>query len=571
MTEETIVTNSSTNSGGGGNNRMLIIGGIAALALVAIIVVGGIILLPKLFGSDTSAIAGVMPPDTTMLVELNALNLANEDTSRIARAFQNVFDEADVAFDAEEPGQALENLDDQLKDATGLTITDDVLPWIGPNLGIGLAELDIEAMNQGDPPQLIFAATIRDTAVADIFIEDLIDVIEEESGNRVDEVEYGGALVFEVDSDFDDERIAFGRSSEIFFLATTIDLLEDAIDAQQGENLGDVAEYQDTIADLPGDRAMTIYISGEGIEDAAKGAEDSGEVQGFDAGVVKDLGLIGVGMSITAVPEGIQVDFASNYENLTDEQQAMLDAQTDKIRTAEFLPESTYLFLVGQRMDLVWENALNSLDGVNADDLDEAMDLFDDMFGFNPSDDLLPLLNGEYSLAIIDSDEGLVAEQFDTNLGLVVMAGTSDSEELANLAEDFTDGLEDQDMNVDDSGNDDVTVYEVEDASGELVGAYGVSEDYLVLSTSGETVEGLFLGENNLADSDKYKDAWDAFPRGTIPVMYMDLDGLFAALEDIDPTVADAADVNPVYAFAMGTRADGNSTHMTMIFFIAGE
>ena len=571
MTEETKVTNNSTASGGGGNNRMLIIGGIAALALVAIIVVGGIILLPRLFGADESAIAGVMPPETSMLIELNALNLANDETNRIARAFEDVFNEADVEFDAEDPGSGLESLDDQLEEATGLTFTDDILPWIGPNLGLGLVELDLEALNEGEQPQIIFAATIRDTAVADIFIEDLIDAIEDESVNRVDEVEHGGALVFEVDSDFDEERIAFGRSGEIFFLTTTIDLLEDAIDAQQGENLGDVAEYQDTLAELPADRAMTIYVNGQGIEDAAKGAEDSGELEGLDAGALEDLGLLGVGMSITAVAEGIQADFVGNFESLTEEQQAVLDAQTDDIQTAEFLPESTYVFLVGQRLDLVWQNAMDSLNGVSEDDLDEAMDLFDDMFGFNPSDELLPLLNGEYSLALIDSDAGLIAEQFETDLGLVIMVGTSSSEELSGLAEDFTDGLEDQEMSVDDSANDDVTVYEVEDASGELMGAYGVSEDYLVLSTSGETVETLFLGEANLADSDKYQNAWDAFPRGTIPVMYMDIDGLFAALEDVDPTIGDAADVNPVYAFAMGTRAEGNSTHTTMIFFVAGE
>ncbi len=555
----------------GGNNRMLIIGGIAALALVAIIVVGGIILLPRLFGADESAIAGVMPPETSMLIELNALNLANDETNRIARAFEDVFNEADVEFDAEDPGSGLESLDDQLEEATGLTFTDDILPWIGPNLGLGLVELDLEALNEGEQPQIIFAATIRDTAVADIFIEDLIDAIEDESGNRVDEVEHGGALVFEVDSDLDEERIAFGRSGEIFFLTTTIDLLEDAIDAQQGENLGDVAEYQDTLAELPADRAMTIYINGQGIEDAAKGAEDSGELEGLDTGALEDLGLLGVGMSITAVAEGIQADFVGNFESLTEEQQAVLDAQTDDIQTAEFLPESTYVFLVGQRLDLVWQNAMDSLNGVSEDDLDEAMDLFDDMFGFNPSDELLPLLNGEYSLALIDSDAGLIAEQFETDLGLVIMVGTSSSEELTGLAEDFTDGLEDQEMSVDDSANDDVTIYEVEDASGELMGAYGVSEDYLVLSTSGETVETLFLGEANLADSDKYQNAWDAFPRGTIPVMYMDIDGLFAALEDVDPTIGDAADVNPVYAFAMGTRAEGNSTHTTMIFFVAGE
>jgi hypothetical protein len=201
MTEETKLTSNSTASGGGSNNRMLIIGGIAALGLVAIIIVGGIFLLPRLFGADESAIAGVMPPETSMLVELNALNLANDETNRIARAFEDVFNEADVEFDAEDPGSGLESLDDQLEEATGLTVTDDILPWIGPNLGLGLVELDIEAMNEGEPPQIIFAATIRDTAVADVFIEDLIDAIEDDTGNRVEEVEYGGALVFEVDSD----------------------------------------------------------------------------------------------------------------------------------------------------------------------------------------------------------------------------------------------------------------------------------------------------------------------------------------------------------------------------------
>jgi hypothetical protein len=452
MTEETKLTSNSTASGGGSNNRMLIIGGIAALGLVAIIIVGGIFLLPRLFGADESAIAGVMPPETSMLVELNALNLANDETNRIARAFEDVFNEADVEFDAEDPGSGLESLDEQLEEATGLTVTDDILPWIGPNLGLGLVELDIEAMNEGDPPQIIFAATIRDTAVADIFIEDLIDAIEDDTGNRVEEVEYGGALVFEVDSDIESEQIAFGRSSEVFFLTTNINLLEDAIDAQQGENLGDVAEYQDTLAELPADRALTIYVSGQGIEDSAGAVEDTSELEGFDAGMLEDLGLLGVGMSVTAVADGIQADFVGNFESLTEEQQEMLDAQTDDIQTAEFLPESTYVFLVGQRLDLVWQNAMDSLDGVNEDDLDEAMDLFDDMFGFNPGDELLPLLNGEYSLALIDSDEGLIAEQFETDLGLVVMAGTSSSEELAGLAEDFADGVEDQEMSVTDSG-----------------------------------------------------------------------------------------------------------------------
>ncbi len=571
MTEQTQVTNSSATPGG--NNQKLIIGGLAGLAVVAILVIGAIFLLPQLFGGKKNVIASVMPQDTSLLVELNAMNLANEDANRVARAFEDLLDENNVDFNADDPVSLLEQIDQDLDEASGLTIEEDVLPWIGTNMGIGLVDMDVEAIDQGEVPQLIFATTIRDTELADQFIEDLIDAIEDESGNDVKDDEYKGVIVYEVESDFEDEQLAFGRSDEIFFFTANMNALEDAIDAQQGDNLADVAEYKDTIAELPGDRAITFYLSGEALEDSFKAAEDSGDLEGLNADMIKDLGLTGVGMSGMVTPEGIRMDFVGNYESLTEAQQAVMDAQTAKIVTADFLPESTFVFIVGQRLDLVWQNALDALDqaGVSEDDLDEAMDMFDDMFGFNPNDDLMPLLDGEYSMAVIDSDEGVIANEFNTDLGAVLMMGSSSGEELVGLAEDFTGGLEDQELNVDDSANDDVTIYEVEDPGGEMIGAYGVSEDYLILSTSGESIENLFAGESSLADSDKYQNVWDAFPRGTVPVMYVDVEGLTASLEDVDPSVKDVADVNPVYAIALGTNSNDNAVVTTMIFFIAGE
>lgn len=569
MTEQTQVSSPEAPKSGS-NKNLLIIGGLVALGTLAVAIIGAIFLIPRLLGADENAIASVMPPETAVLVELNALNLVNEDASRVARAFEEAFEDSDVEFDADDPASFLEQLDEDLDDASGLTITDDVLPWIGPNLGISLLEFDVDSL---DVPPLIFATTIRDTAVADQFIEDLIDAIEDESGNDVDDDEYSGVLIFEIDSDFEDERIAFGRSDEIFFIATNKDLLEEAIDAQNGENLGGVAEYQNTIADLPGDRALTVYVSGEGIEEFAKAAEDSGDLEGFDADAIEDLGLVGVGMSAMTTPEGIRLDFVGAFESLSEEQQAMLDAQNDDMDTAVFLPDSTYMYIVGERLDLAWQTSLDSLSnaGFEEDDIEEAMDAFDDMFGFNPSDDLLPLLDGEYSFALIDSNDGLIAEEFNSDLGLIIMLGGSNSEELNNIAEDFKDGLEDQDLNVDDSGNDDVTVFEVEDPSGEVIGAYGVSEEYLILATGADSIEDLFTVESSLADSDRFQSVWDAFPRGTIPLMYLDVEGLLAALEDADPSIEDVADVNPVYAIGMGSNSNDNNTQTTIILFVASE
>ncbi|VAW42858.1 hypothetical protein MNBD_CHLOROFLEXI01-1899 [hydrothermal vent metagenome] len=570
MTEQTQVT---TPTPSGGSNKLLIYGGIAALGLVAVGVIAAVFLIPKLLGADENAIASVMPPGTTILVELNALNLANEDAQRISRAFEDALDEGGVEFDADDPASFLEDLDDQLDDASGLTFTGDIIPWIGPNLGVGLIDLDIDAIDNNEIPQMIFAATIRDIDLADEFIENLIDAIEDETSNNVDDQEYSGVLTFEIDSDFDDERLAFARSDEMFFFASNLDTLEEAIDAQNGESLGDIAEYKDTISELPSDRAMTVYISGSGIEDFAKAAEGSGDVEGFNSDMIEDLGLTGLGFSATAIKEGIRIDYVGSYEGLTEEQQAIVDAQTDDIKTADFLPESTYMFIVGQRLDLIWQNAVEVLDqsGVSEDDIDEAMNQFDDMFGFDPSKDLIPLLDGEYSIAIIDSDDGALAEEIGADLGSVIMMGSSNGEELLNLAEDLKDGLEDLDMNIDDSSNDDLTVYEIEDPSGDKIAAYGISEDYLIVATSGRTVEDLFAGEPSLADSEQFKNAWDAFPRGTVPVMYIDVFGLLDAIEDLDSSIKDTVDVNPIYAIAVGAKSSNNMAQSTMIFFVEGD
>jgi len=579
MTEETQVMNQpptppNNNEGSsvGGPNRMLILGGLGALVLLILVVIAAVLLIPRLFGAGAGAIASVLPPDTSVLVEVNARNLNNENTTRIANAFEDVFDEADVEFDADEPQSLLETFDEELEDEIGLTISDDVLPWIGFELGIGIIDLDVEAMDEGEVPQWIFASTIRDEAVADEFIEDLIDAIEDETGNDVDDDEYNGVLLFEVDSDLEEEQIAFGRSDNIFFLAANMDTLEEAIDAQNGENLGDSEAYQNLIAELPGDRALTFYMDGETLQDTFATAQEEAAlegVEGIDSDLLDEYDFTAVGLAVTAIEQGIQLDAVTLYESLTEEQQALLDAQSDDIQTAEFLPESTYMFLVGHRLDVTWETIKDSMDaaGMPQDDLDEAMDMFDDTFGFNPDDDLFPILDGEYSIALIDSNDGLIAEEFGADLGAIIMLGSSNGEELAEISEDLTDGLEDQGLDVDDSGDDTVTIYEVEE-NGEPIGAYGVSEEYIILSTSADDIENLFADEASLADSEAFQNAWNAFPRGTVPVMYLDVASLLAELEDLDPEVEETADMNPVTAFAMGTNADDNATRSTMILFI---
>ena len=85
----------------GGGNKMLLIGGLAAVALLIVVIIAAVLIVPRLLGGGGDSLADIMPPDTTILVELNAANLLNDNTNRIASEFEDAFDAADVEFDGD--------------------------------------------------------------------------------------------------------------------------------------------------------------------------------------------------------------------------------------------------------------------------------------------------------------------------------------------------------------------------------------------------------------------------------------------------------------------------------------
>jgi hypothetical protein len=552
----------------GGNNRMLIIGALAAVALLVVIIIAAVLIIPRLLGGGGDSLADVMPLDTTILVEANVANLLTDDAIRVGAELEDAFDAAEIDYDSEDPATLLETLDEEMDDMLGLTVTDDILPWIGTNLAIGILELDLEAIDDGETPNIIVAATVRDNDAADTFIEDLVDAYEDEMDYDFGDDEYEGVLIF---ADEDNE-LAFGRSDNIFFLAPSQDDIEEAIDAQNGENLTDNEVYSSFAGDLPNDRALTVYLDGQQLEDLiAEGGNVAPELEEVDPDVVEDLGLEAIALTLAVVPEGFRLDSIIKVEEYTDEQQELIDAQSDDAETIALLPDATYMYFVATGLNLYWESVLESLDsaGLPMDDVDEAMDEFDNQFGFNPADDLIPLLDGEFSIAIVDSDEGLAAQEFGADLGLVAILSSSDMEEMEGLVEDFTDALGDMGMDVGDSEEDDYLLYEVE-AFGEMAAAYATSQDYLIAGTGPEVIESLYADDDKLTDNDFYKYAMGALENNTIPVMFLNLAEILSLAEDIDPSVEDVNDVNPFTAVVAGARTN-NTTTTTSIVFVVGD
>jgi hypothetical protein len=167
-------------------------------------------------------------------------------------------------------------------------------------------------------------------------------------------------------------------------------------------------------------------------------------------------------------------------------------------------------------------------------DYEEAMEMFELSFGFNPSLDLFPRLDGEWGFGLIPSSKGILAEEGDIPFGFVLLSETSDVEGLHTVCDDFSMNAELQGMGQVDTREDQAAVYYemVDMFSGSTIVAYGAGSEYFFIGSSAETVQDLFSNRASLSESVTYRNVWKSFPRDMTPLLYIDVDGIIANLRE---------------------------------------
>lgn len=542
----------------------------AALAIIMAIVA----IIPRLFGFGLDPVAASMPRDTILYMEINGLNLLNQDSLRIAEAFQDALADADIEIDTEDPQRLLEDLDARLLEETGLTVQDNILPWIGPEVGVGFTSFgSLDFFGPPDPPQFLVAISVRDKAAADQFVQDLLISVGEEDGRPFTESIYEDVTIYtQLDSFNEEEEVAMARVGEAFLIGSSTGMVQGGIDAQDGENLASNEQYKAVSDVLHPDRFLTLFLPGNFYEELASSLPQDDALFDLQSSL-QQLQVDGIGMSMASTPFGIQIDTKAIYVELPEAQRAYLEAQDGVISSANLLPEETLMVISGDRLDLNWKSMLESLAGdeTAVEDLEEAMALFALQFGFNPVSDLIPIMDGEFAIALTESSEGLLAAQAGMNMGMAMLFETSDPESMGIILSQLNGsveqilGLPPEVVNL--SGTE---VYTIVDPFllGELL-AYGVSDTHLLLATSQSSLEGLLSEELSLADSENYQLVWNAFSDDVTPVMYLNFSRILNMVVGFDPTVAEEAEMlNPVTAVAAGTQLDGEVFGTTIIIFI---
>jgi hypothetical protein len=555
----------------GRNKKLAIGGGIAAVILCCclIIAVAAFIYLDPfrwvgLFRGSDNPTAKTMPADTEMYFGFNMADVRNKDVTAVIAAFAEAGDLDFTDFDT-----LIQYIDEEVLYDWGMTLWDDVIPWIGNWVAVGIYNTQVDPYYGPEDADVVMVIEARNPNDADKFVTDFVDNQESEYYADMQDSEYKGVTIY-----YDDySEVAITRYKDYVYIGSSQDALEEAMDALDGDSLADTQAYKDLLAVLPSRPMFSVYFEGASLQDFAYAASVS-EMPGL---MNQNLPLLGTAFSLAVTKEGIQLDSATQYDvpALTETQRAMLEAGRGKGALAEFFPANTYLYINGTSLDLAWQAVRDTmLDTLDAEEFDEAMQAFEDTLGFD-MDSFFTLLDGDMALGMLADSGGFYAEEVGIPLGFLFFAETSDQAALQSLLDDFTDALED-DMFMQ-VNRETVGDYETYTLGDEWMGdmfTYGLGDSKLVFASTLNLLEDALDASASLADDSRYKDTWRAFGGGQRPAFYLVLWDMLDAmrqgmegydLEDFDESTKFLQPIT-IIAAASGSYDDGLAHTTTVIF-----
>jgi hypothetical protein len=543
----------------------------------------------RLFGGTFDAAAEAMPENTSLYVGVDLLSARPEQLDGVIGPFAEALNIDQRSWD-----EIIEELDKAIAEGLDFTITEDIKPWIGQYVGLGV--FDIRIGDSENPVSLIVSAESRDNHAADAFLQKLRDSVEKNNDEKMEESEYEGVTIYALQpKSAPGMGLAFCRSGSLVLISLTEDDLRSAIDAQKGKSLVDNNRYREMLDKMPDKRAATIFVDSQEIEDLINELQSqSGEIFGqIIGGLGEDVPIPQpeithidlnmwessiLGLSISGA--GIQVDVVTSYnmDQISTAQRQQLESMGKSSHTIEMLPEDTLAFVTSQRLDLAYDVAIETLRDLSQDaseSIDNALQSVREETGIDLEQDLFHRLDGEFTIGVFPSSQGILAQQAGIDLGFALLAGSSDTGALANTMDNFASKLEEEGAGVERFESGGLSLYEfLQGPGGDIVFAGGIEKDYMALASSSQAIEDLFAGNKPLFKSSRYRDAISPLPDGVTPMLYLDIEGILGMLRE-RPEYAPEMEgelfnmFKPIPYVVMGNSAlDGSIIRMTIVVHV---
>ena len=157
--------------------------------------------------------------------------------------------------------RSLEEQKEELEDQTGISLDNDVMPAVGPDLSFGILGFDND-----DNPIMAGTMSVRDEKKAEILLEQALDYIEDEHGLLFDKDDYRDHPVW---LDVGDEQ-AYALTENLIVAVRAKDdsayWLEEMLDLIQDDSRTTLADndiFQEAMSQLPRGRFASAYLNNE--------------------------------------------------------------------------------------------------------------------------------------------------------------------------------------------------------------------------------------------------------------------------------------------------------------------
>jgi hypothetical protein len=545
---------------------MMVVSAIAVLTLVG----GGGLLALQAFTSVSQEPAKSMPPDTSLYFSVDLLQLTGESTTgALVDTVRGILER--LGEDVAEPDDLIADLDAELRASAGFDFSNDIQPWIGRTIGVGIMDDDWDPSDYASTPDALFAVEVRNEGKAAEFLQTLQGSLAREGVVLIPTDYQNVELLIWTEGDTG-AAIAI---SDGMLLAGTTRAVQRGIDAQSGRSLADSPSFIEATASLPDSRLFTGWIDAgfyQGIYEDILTTGSGYQLVTPDSGpsppnveVFQEMmgGWKGAALAVTVTEAGIAFDGVVLFE----EGQApdwYTTALLDTGSVPALLPSNTLAFVEYGNPAGIWSSTATALMGTQPS-YEEELDEFEEQLGFHPIDDFVAYLDGSMGIALLQSQQGLLAAETGYPIGLVGFAGTSSPDPLRSSLEQLNTILADEGMQAATTqvGGDEFYVYE--DAGDEVV-AYGVTDERLMIGTSSDDLARIGANGDNLTANPTYAAALDALDGEDFAVAFFaDVAGMidvFGATGDVRIAL------EPFTAVVGASRIDGSLYRGTLLVLI---
>jgi len=503
---------------------------IVGLAALGLLVAAVVLLLVdpfnwRLLGLREVA-AAAMPLETGLYAEIDLVDFDEETLSEFSQPFVVALAEPDV----QDLAGGLENLDALLETEVGLTLRHDVMPWLGRSVGLGLTELKLLPDGRLESAEWLLVAGTQDRRGADEFLAKLSRKVTDLSGLEPALSEYRGRTItsFGPADDVPLGSLAFTRSAGQVIIGAKVASVQAAVDAQKGQSLAEAETFSTLSNALPRERGLTLFMDQARLPELSQlvGSAVPLAIGPLDVG---SLGLPPGMIGVSIVDQGLRFDWTGP---VTNEQSGGAPPGTRLM--AGLFPASTVAFFTGDSLNDLWHSLKDSMeDGGDLADFEESMALFVREFDFDPEKDFLPALDGEWTLALLPADQGLLADRTDLSVGMVLLAEAADPVALAQAANELNEALAGQRLPLEtvELGGVTATSVDLESLLGGPLPLYGVDDGYFFAGTDSEIISQVLAGSSELESDSRYAATLSLVPDTYRVDVYVDGPRLRAAFD----------------------------------------